>query len=285
MKKIILVLLLSCLIGLVLNACDCCDQCNDQQEPEQPEIYGDCPAIKYVFGGYSGSGHATRYWDCCKPSCSWAANSGSGNEARSCDISMNNVLSDYNTKSNCDGGQATTCLSQIPFTINGCDNYGFAFASVPAYGPNLCGKCFELSFTGQGKYETRKNHQMLSSKKLIVMATNIGWDVASNQFDILIPGGGVGYFDGCSKFWGSNLGAQYGGLLSDCENSVGYSYDDYTLYIKRKECLLNKCSSVFSSNPNAKKGCEFLANFMEAAGNPLITYRQVECPQVLLDKY
>ena len=28
-----------------------------------------CPAIKYVNGGLSGSGFASRYWDCCKPSC------------------------------------------------------------------------------------------------------------------------------------------------------------------------------------------------------------------------
>ena len=39
-----------------------------------------CPAIEYVSGGLSGSGFASRYWDCCKPSCSWTENAGSGNE-------------------------------------------------------------------------------------------------------------------------------------------------------------------------------------------------------------
>ena len=63
-----------------------------------------------------------------------------------------NVINDHNAQSKCDGGPSTTCLSQAPFTINGCDNIGFAFAAVPGAGPQICGRCFELSFTGTGKY-------------------------------------------------------------------------------------------------------------------------------------
>ena len=38
-------------------------------------------------------------------------------------------------------------------------------------------------------------------------------------------------------------------------------------------------------NFQAKKGCMFLAEFMHAAGNPEHNYVEVECPDVLKDKY
>ena len=284
MNKLILAVYLFSLVGLVTSWCNCCDECSTQTTEEQtvPTMSGSCPALKYVSGGLSGSGFATRYWDCCKPSCSWSSNAGNGNEAKQCDKNMN-LISDYNARSMCDGGPATTCLSQIPFTMDGCDEMGFAFASVPGAGPQVCGRCFLLEFTGLGKYETRKNHQMLKNKKLLVIASNIGYDVAGGQFDVMIPGGGVGLFNGCRDILPSNLGAQYGGLLSDCENEVGYGVDDNTMYTKRKECLIRKCNSTFSGN--AKAGCLFQANFMEAAGNPLHTFKEVECPQFLKDRY
>jgi hypothetical protein len=78
------------------------------------------------------------------------------------------------------------------------------------------------------------------------------------------------------------MGAQYGGLLSDCESEVGYAGN---VKDKRKECLTNKCKSVFSSNKQAQEGCLFLANWMEAAGNPKTEYKEVECPSALKNKY
>ena len=84
---------------------------------------------------------------------------------------------------------------------------------------------------------------------------------------------------------GTNLGEQYGGLLSDCENSVGWSWDYNTLYTKRKECLTHKCNTKFANKAQAREGCLFLANFLEAAGNPLHNFKEVECTQVLLDRY
>ena len=112
------------------------------------------------------SGFATRYWDCCKPSCAWTENAGAGKEARQCDASMN-ILNDRSAKSMCDGGPATTCLSQMPMVVS--DNLAYAFAACPGSGPNVCGKCFELTFTGQGKYESKLNHKKIAGKKLIVM--------------------------------------------------------------------------------------------------------------------
>ena len=81
--------------------------------------------------------------------------------------------------------------------------------------------------------------------------------------------------------WGPQ-GKQYGGLLSDCEESVGYDGD---VTSKRKQCLTEKCNSVFANDTEAKEGCLFLATWMEAAGNPNHTYKEVECPQALIQKF
>lgn len=243
---------------------------------------GTSTELKYVSGGASGSGWATRYWDCCKPSCSWTENAGSGNEARMCTASGSKI-SNYNETSICAGGSASTCTSQIPIVVN--DNLAYAFAAVPASNGGACGKCFALTFDGTGKYETKGPHQSLKGKVLVVMASNVGTDVTQGQFDVMIPGGGVGIYNGCAAFgWGSQ-GEQYGGLLSDCEKEVGYSKSGSALTSARKSCLVSKCNTVFSNDSQAKQGCLFLANWMNAAGNPNHTYREVECPAALKAQY
>lgn len=92
----------------------------------------------------SGTGFASRYWDCCKPSCSWTDNAGEGNEATECDL-KNNKLSDHTAKSNCLGGPSMTCYNQSPWAIN--DNLAYAFAAVPgAEAKGTCGRCWEVIF-------------------------------------------------------------------------------------------------------------------------------------------
>ena len=238
---------------------------------------GGCPTIKTKSGGRSGSGWATRYWDCCKPHCSWSEHA-HGNYSRQCTNKGKTESTDWGGGSVCSGGGLMTCTSQIPFTVDGCTEMGFAFAAVPASDGGSCGKCYQLTFTGEGKYATDANHKAIKGKKLIIMTTNIGGDVQQGQFDIMIPGGGVGMFNGCNGMgWGAQ-GEQYGGLLSDCEKESNYS-PGATL-----NCLQKKCNSVFSNDAQAKEGCLFLAGFMHAAGNPLHNYEEVECPQVLKDK-
>lgn len=258
----------------------------NQTQSSASQQSGGCPNIEYVNGGHTGSGWATRYWDGCKPSCSWkenaSKNGGIGTPAKQCNSNGKTQNTDYSAQSVCNGGPAATCTSQIPFTISGCDKIGFAFAAVPAADGAACGKCFELSFTGEGNWETKANHQALKGKKLIVMVSNVGWDVSGGQFDVMIPGGGVGIYNGTQGYGWGDLGAQSGGLLSDCENSVGWDGD---LLTKRKNCLIQKCNSTFANDSEAKSGCLFLANFMEAAGNPKHTYKEVKCPSVLSSKY
>ena len=238
----------------------------------------DPEASKYEGAGRGGQqGWATRYWDCCMPSCGWNENSG-GNPTKYCDAKGKNFV--QGGQSICSGGQNTTCTSQIPIIAS--DKVAYAFAAVPAADGGKCGKCFALTFTGGGKYESKANHQALQGKTLVVMASNIGGDVNHGQFDIMIPGGGRGAFDGCGQMgWGSQ-GEQYGGLLSDCEKQVGYDGD---LLSKRKECLKNKCNEVFKNDEQAKEGCMFLATWMEAAGNPNHEFKEVECPQALKAKW
>ena len=227
--------------------------------------------IKYVAGGKSGSGYASRYWDCCEPHCAWPEH---GGKASTCDARGNKVQG--GSQSMCDGGNAGICRGQFPIVVN--DTLAFAFAATPG-GESNCGKCFDLVFTGQGKYAT-DNHTKLKGKHLIVMSNNVGYDVAGGQFDIMIPGGGFGIFDGCSAKmgWGSQ-GARYGGLLTECEESSGYKASTY------KSCLTNKCNTSFANDPEAKQGCLFLANWMNAAGNPLHNYKEVECPQELIARF
>lgn len=232
---------------------------------------------QYLNAGAGGQqGFATRYWDCCMPHCAWPEHGGS---AKTCDAKGKTPISNTNG-SFCSGGQGTTCTSQMPIIVS--DKLAYAFAATPG-NDNTCGKCFALTFTGTGKYETKKNHEMLKGKTLVVMASNIGYDVQGGQFDIMIPGGGFGAFNGCSQMgWNIQTSSTYGGLLSDCENESGYDGD---VYSKRKECLTKKCNSAFANDLEAKEGCLFLATWMEAAGNPNHTYKEVPCPEALKAKY
>ena len=241
-------------------------------------------------------GYATRYWDCCKPSCSWPEHAGDyeggkdikqkNNKARMCSRKTGKEISfaeDTWAKSACDGGDATTCLDQMPIIVS--DTLAYGYAATPTSGESVCGKCFKFTFDGKGHWENGYGHSLLAGKQMIVIATNVGHDVEGGQFDVMIPGGGVGLFDGCAGIFSGDMGRQYGGLLSDCEDEVGYELSDKEIYEKRKSCLINKCKTVFSNVPAAVEGCLFHATWMEAAGNPSFTYEPTECPKELSDKY
>lgn len=95
---------------------------------------------------------------------------------------------------------------------------------------------------------------------MIVQATNTGGDLGSNQFDLAMPGGGVGIYNGCTDEWGapsSGWGAQYGGISS------------------------NTCSTF----PTAlQSGCGFRWDWFEGADNPTVDFEQVTCPSELTAK-
>ncbi len=231
-------------------------------------------------GGRSGQGWGSRYWDCCKPHCAWSGKGGP--IARTCNAQQQ-VLEkgDDMVKSICDGGPAGLCNSQAPFAIN--DNLAYAFAAGPGTSyAGSCGSCFLLTFNGESRHTTDARTAALKGKQMVIMISNIGYDVEDGQFDMMIPGGGVGAFNGCSTLWGiNNLGAQHGGFLKDCGGDKKVT-DVATV----QKCLEDKCNSVFANIPDAKAGCLFHAQWLMAANNPSFTYQELEsCPQELVNKY
>ncbi len=228
----------------------------------------------------ASSGYATRYWDCCKPHCGWTANT-DARPVSTCDINNQSNHENFDIPSSCDGGQGFTCYNMAPWAVSSELSYGFA--AVPATG-NICGLCYELTFTGQGHYGNDPGSQRLLNKKMIIQATNIGWDVNGGQFDLLIPGGGVGAFNGCSRQWQvseSDLGEKYGGFLAACKKKLGYNAE-LSAY---KNCVQNFCEKVFTKTgrEDLMNGCMWFVNWFEAADNPNLSYRPVSCPQELID--
>jgi hypothetical protein len=114
------------------------------------------------------------------------------------------------------------------------------------------------------------NAVSLVYKTLFVQVLNTG-SIADDQFDLLIPGGGVGQFNACSNEWGtSNLGAQFGGFLTGCNGDV--------------TCTRNMCNTVFSGKPDLLAGCNWFLDWYGASDNPQITFTQVSCPSQLTSK-
>lgn len=207
--------------------------------------------MQKVVGGISGEANTTRYWDCCKPSCSWAENVNAQSPVASCAVDGVTVL-DPSSGSGCaeDGsGISYVCTNQQPWAVNDTVAFGFAAASFSGGADNSqCCVCLQLSFLN-----------VLPNKKLIVQVTNTGGDLESNHFDIQLPGGGVGYFThGCVSQWNcpaNGWGAQYGGITSE------------------SEC--NELPEVL------QPGCHFRFNWFENADNPKVTFEQVVCPSEL----
>ncbi len=116
---------------------------------------------------------------------------------------------------------------------------------------------------------------------MIVQAINTG-GVAADQFDIMIPGGGVGANDACTQQWNTstgNLGATYGGLLTTCKQSS----NDYSTY---KSCVSQKCTSLFggSGMSDLLAGCNWFVNWYGAADDPAFTYTEVTCPSAITSR-
>ncbi|HKU38548.1 MAG TPA: hypothetical protein VJR89_10385 [Polyangiales bacterium] len=231
-------------------------------------------------------GYATGYWDCCKPHCSWPGNvPGGTSPLATCDKGDRSLGSNADARSACDaGGSAYQCHSLVPWAINDKLSYGYAAVAASA-DRDVCGKCYELQFTGSShNSEPDQGSTSLAGKSLIVQAINIGSDVQGGQFDVLIPGRGVGMFDACSSQWGvarADLGEQYGGLLLMCQKQQGRNNDAAV-----KACVMQSCMNVFEAHglTELAAGCEWFVNWFGVADNPKLKYRQVSCPAELANK-
>lgn len=278
-------------------------------KPSGPSASGKVDASGYPVMNYEKlvekgpgvtKGFATRYWDACKPHCSWPEKvNKSANPysiARNCSIDGYTEIPAFTksedgtwikgTVSSCDGGSAYTCLDMIPVAVN--DTLAYAFGAAPgADEKSTCGKCYQIQFTGEGKFGDKAAHKLIAKKTLIIMASNVGYDVAGGQFDIMIPGGGVGNFDALTKqleYLGgasSFMGERSGGIYTTCENEHGPDAD-----VKEfKECVTEGCNNAFGGNKTLLQGCMWFVDWYETANNPVTLFKQVECPQYLVDKF
>lgn len=228
-------------------------------------------------------GYATRYWDCCKAHCGWLGNVHPETDPiTSCDKSDQSLGAAYDTPSSCqslDEGSAFTCYSNNPWAIS--DTLAYGFAAVPAQG-DICGRCYQLEFTGAGHYNAQDpGSNALKGKTMVVQATNIGYDVGGGQFDILTPGGGVGLFDACTYQWGvqtAELGATYGGFMTQCQQQHPGDHSS------QKQCVLGRCAAVFAAPELAElaAGCVWYVDWYQAADNPNLRYQEVHCPPELV---
>ena len=209
---------------------------------------------------------ASRYWDCCKPACGWTGNTGGKTPIKSCSMS-NQPLSSYDGKNACEsGGSAYMCWNGAPWQVGPNLSYGYVAASGSNYS---CGRCYQLQFTGSG-HNGQQNS--LNGKMMIVQVINNG-GVAGDQFDLLIPGGGVGALNGCANQWGvsnSDLGAQYGGFLAGCNGSTS--------------CVQQKCQTIFGNKPDLLAGCNWFLGWFGAADNPNMVVKEIACPQMIKDR-
>ena len=274
------------------------------------ESYGAPPEVytKDILSN-GKTGWSSRYWDACKPHCSWLSSVDTTSEetyqagmtvARNCNIhdvevpafTLGHAVQQYwmgyeGTNSACvnsNAGGTYTCTDMAPIAVNDNLSYGYVAAPGDQFGGG-CGKCYHLQYNGGNHAnDVKATHKALKGKHMIVMASNIGYDVEAGQYDMLVPGGGVGAFNALSTQIGvpaSGLGANGGGFMTECQQSLGW---DNTVEAYQ-QCVIKKCDEVFKDWPNLLRGCRWYAEWYMAADNPTYNWEEVECPQYLIDHY
>lgn len=124
----------------------------------------------------SGDAITTRYWDCCKPSCSWAGKAHFSQPVLSCDKG-DNPLKDFTQGTGCNGGTAYSCTNQSPWAVNDTFSYGFAgvYLVKDKVEDAWCCSCYQLKFTSGP----------VKGKTMIIQAHNTAYDVnTANRFSL-----------------------------------------------------------------------------------------------------
>ena len=199
---------------------------------------------------------ASRYWDCCKPHCSQNGLPSCGSDG----------VSQNSGNSACSGGSAYACYNQAPRAVGDLVSYGYVAVPNPS-----CGTCYHLQFTGTGKFNANDiGSKSLAGKHMIVKVANTGGDVAGNQFDLAVPGGGVGInANTCTAQWklsSSDLGPTAGGFLTACTGT----------HDQKMSCVRDKCNKL--PDGNARKGCLWFVDWFQVADDPNFRYEPIACP-------
>jgi len=155
-------------------------------------------------------------------------------------------------------------MKQAPWAVD--DNMSYGYVANNKVG---CGKCVEFTF----------NNTAVSGKKMTVMVSNFGNLGGDAHFDIMIPGGGVGDFDALTRQISQNggsssdMGARYGGFRAKCGANAN--------------CIKKMCDAAFGTSALAdlKAGCYWYIDWFKMADNPNVSYKEVTCPQALVDRY
>ena len=236
--------------------------------------------------------------DCCKPSCGWPANIHTGGKITpSCDARNLPWLKPYK--------DAFVCWNQAPWLDDANPMVSYGFVATPSAAAS-CGKCFEFEYLGEAQFRSDDaGSQRLRGKRMIVAATNIGSDVFHGQFDLMMPGGGVGLYDKCSNQFaahqrGLDMGARYGGFLARCQgcNNDGgdcerldrakmYGRTPSEIYEETRECVRGMCNAAFGDDVHyatLNASCHWFVDWYEVADNPKMRYREVHCPSSITNR-
>ncbi|KAF3933969.1 Endoglucanase-5 [Dactylella cylindrospora] len=202
----------------------------------------------------SGTGSTGLYWDCCKPSCAWPEKGPWLTHPVDTCNKDDSPLEGFTAGSACgQGGTAYVCNDQQPWAVNDTFSYGFISAYiVGATEFDWCCSCYELNFINNG----------VAGKRMIVQASNTGYDDPSrNIFGVGAPGE-VDYADGClNRYDGAG-----NGFLGKMGNRV----------TSREDC--EELPEPLQS------GCFWRFDWFNDSFKPNMTFQRVKCPTELTDK-
>ena len=213
---------------------------------------GCSPLIPEAQAAAPETAQTTRYWDCCKPSAAWPGKASfKAGPIKSCAKDGKTVV-DANTPNACSGGSSYMCGSQQPWAVDANLAYGFAAVRLAGKteGETACA-CYELKFT----------NGPVANKTLVVQSIGNGSNPNGNNFELLIPGGGVGIFNGCQSQYGApadGWGSRYGGISSQAD-----------------------CSKLPA---DLQPGCNWRFGWFQNANNPSATFTRVKCPAAITAK-
>jgi hypothetical protein len=66
--------------------------------------------------------------------------------------------------------------------------------------------------------------------------------------------------------------------------SDSHGGDRLTACSAGRDRVQNKCSTIFSSKPLLKAGCDWFTGWFNAADNPALKYQKITCPSEITSK-
>jgi len=226
-----------------------------------------------------GLAQTTRFFDGCKASCAWTGNVGPtvSGPVQSCSNEFVNGTQvrndDPDLKSVCGGGgndpapggsYAYECTDRAPFTDSS-QRYAFAAAN------SKCCECYELTFldtsidgSGQPCSGCSAYDGSLAGETVIIQVINSGGDLGEKQFDLQIPGGGFGIFNGVAGQESGNNGPP---LFEDSDVAAWEAR--YGGVTERDQC--------FQLPASVQEGCLWRFDSLNNADNPGVSYKRVKC--------